>query len=82
MFEEAIDAIFIADAETGILIDCNRAATELIGREKSEIIGMHQRFLHPKERVQGEFSKTFKQHVTNKEGIIVEDQIVTKKWRG
>jgi PAS domain S-box-containing protein len=78
MFEEATDAIFIADAETGILIDCNRAATELVGREKSEIIGMHQRSLHPEEKGHGKFSRTFTQHFTNKEGIMFEDQIVTK----
>jgi PAS domain S-box-containing protein len=78
MFEEAMDAIFIADADTGIIIDCNRAATELTGRAKSEIIGMHQRFLHPPEESTGKFSKTFQKHRTNNEGIVVEDQIVTK----
>jgi PAS domain S-box-containing protein len=78
LFEEAMDAIFIADAETGILIDCNRAATELVGREKSEIIGMHQHSLHPKEKVSGKFTRTFKQHLTDKEGITVEAKIITK----
>jgi PAS domain S-box-containing protein len=78
LFEEAMDAIFIADAETGILIDCNRAATELVGGEKSEIIGMHQHSLHPKEKVSGKFTRTFKQHLTDKEGITVEAKIITK----
>ena len=78
LFEEATDAIFIADAETGILVDCNRAATQLIGREKSGIIGMHQRFLHPEE-TRGKFSETFKQHLTEKEGQVIEDQIISKK---
>jgi len=78
LFEEANDAIFIADAETGMLVDCNRAATELIGREKSEIIGMHQRFLHP-EKTRGQFSETFKQHLTKKEGQVIEAQIISKK---
>ncbi|MCJ7763492.1 PAS domain S-box protein, partial [Candidatus Bathyarchaeota archaeon] len=32
-FTEALDAIFVADAETGILVDCNPAACELVGRE-------------------------------------------------
>lgn len=77
LFEEATDAIFIADAETGILVDCNRAATELVGMEKSEIIGMHQRFLHPEE-TRGQFSDTFKQHLTEKEGQVIEAQIITK----
>jgi PAS domain S-box-containing protein len=78
LFEEAMDAIFIADAETGILIDCNRAATTLTGRAKSELIGMHQRFLHPPEENAGKFSKTFNQHRTNKEGVVLEGQVITK----
>jgi PAS domain S-box-containing protein len=78
LFEEAMDAIFVADAETGILIDCNRAATALTGRAKSELIGMHQRFLHPPEKSAVKFSKTFNQHRTNKEGIVLESQIITK----
>jgi len=78
LFEEAMDAIFVADAETGILIDCNHAATTLTGRAKSEIIGKHQSFLHPPEKVVRKFSKTFEQHRTDKEGIVVEDKIVTK----
>ncbi|MCW4043970.1 MAG: PAS domain S-box protein [Candidatus Bathyarchaeota archaeon] len=78
LFEEALDAIFVADAETGVLVDCNRAATKLVGRSKSEIIGMHQRFLHPPEEIEGEFSRTFKQHRRDKEGFTVETQIITK----
>ena len=78
LFEEANDAIFIADAETGIIIDCNRAASELIGRGKSELIGMHQRYLHPPEKSQREFSSAFEEHRKDKEGTIVESQIITK----
>ncbi|MCX5637213.1 MAG: PAS domain S-box protein [Planctomycetota bacterium] len=77
-FEVALDAIFVADAETGILIDCNPAATRLVGQEKSEIIGKHQRILHPPEGIKGEFSKTFKQHVGEKQGQILETQVITK----
>ena len=66
IFENAIDAIFIADAKTGILIDCNSAASKLVGRKRSEMIGKHQRILHPKEESKGEFSKTFKQHLKEK----------------
>ena len=73
LFEEAMDATFVADAKTGIFIDCNRAATELTGKTKSELIGMHQRFLHPEEH--GKFSKSFERHLTDKEGQIIEDQI-------
>lgn len=78
-FEEAIDAIFIADAETGILVDCNCAALELVGREKSELVDKHQRILHPPEEIKEELSRTFKQHLKEKEGQILETQVITKK---
>ena len=78
-FDEALDAIFLADAETGIIIDCNRAACDLVGREKSELVGKHQRILHPPQKIEGGFSRTFKQHLKEKEGQILETQIVTKK---
>ncbi len=76
-FEEALDAIFVADAQTGILVDCNRAACELVGREKSELIGRHQRDLHPPEETVGEFSRAFEQHL-REEGKVLEAQVITK----
>jgi PAS domain S-box-containing protein len=77
LFEEAMDAILVADAETGILVDCNRAATELMGKSKSELIGAHQRSLHP-ENSKGKFSKAFEEHLSDKEGQPIEDKIITK----
>ncbi len=47
IFSGASDAIFIANAATGIIEDANLKATELIGYSKEEIIGMHQVQLHP-----------------------------------
>ena len=80
LFEEAMDAIFVADAETGILIDCNRAATELVGRTKTELIGKHQRVLHPQQEIVEEgISRTFKQHVKEREGQVLETQVITKR---
>ncbi len=77
-FEEALDAIFLADAETGVIIDCNRAAMKLVGREKSELIGKHQRIIHPPEEINGDFSRTFKRHLREKEGKVLETKIITK----
>jgi len=70
--------MFVADAETGILIDCNQAGAELVGRAKSELVGKHQRILHPPEEVEGEFSRTFKEHLKEKEGQPLEAQVITK----
>jgi len=77
-FKEALDAIVLADAETGVIVDCNRAATKLVGRKKSEIIGKHQRILHPPEEIDGEFSRTFKNHRKEKEGHLLETQVIRK----
>jgi len=63
LFEEALDAIFVADAETGTLIDCNAAAAILVERDKSEIIGQHQSILHPPEEAESQPSKTFRKHL-------------------
>jgi len=78
-FEEALDAIFLADAETGIILDVNRAALELVGREKSELVGKHQRILHPLQEIEGKFSRTYKQHLKEKEGQVLETQVITKR---
>lgn len=77
-FEGSLDAIFVADAETGIIIDCNPAATRLVGREKSELIGQHQHILHPQQKTTEGLSKTFQQHTSENQGQILETQVVTK----
>jgi PAS domain S-box-containing protein len=76
-FEETFDAIFLADAETGIILDCNRAAVKLVGREKHEIVGQHQRILHPPSEENGEFTRSFKLHRAG-ECMTLEDKVVTK----
>lgn len=49
LFEASWDALFLVDARTGKVIDCNQAACELVGREKEELIGKPFKFLHPVE---------------------------------
>jgi PAS domain S-box-containing protein len=51
LFENTSDAIFIADAKTRQLTDCNKSAERLIGRSKKEIISMKADELHPKDLV-------------------------------
>jgi len=80
-FEEALDAIVIADARTGIIIDCNPAASDLVERTKDELIGKHQRILHPPEETEREFSGTFKEHVTDMQGQTLDTQVITKSGK-
>ena len=60
VFEGSLDAIFLADPESGEVIDANPAAEELLSRPVQEIIGLHQTQLHPahlKSSVEEAFSK-------------------------
>jgi len=77
LFEEARDGILLADSETGIIVDCNYEATRLIERDKSELIGQHQRILHPPSQINKKFSKSFQKHRKKSEGKVLEDQIIT-----
>jgi len=77
-FEEALDAIFLVDAEKGIIVDCNIAATKLVGRTKSELIGKHPRIIHPPEEIEGKMGRAFRQHIKEKEGQVLEAQTITK----
>jgi PAS domain S-box-containing protein len=62
LFEELNDAAFLADAETGIILDANKQAETLLGRTRDEIIGMHQSKLHPAEKAE-DYRQRFAAHV-------------------
>lgn len=47
LFHSASDAIFITDIQNRLIIDCNKKAEHLLGRNRREIIGMHHTRLHP-----------------------------------
>ncbi len=77
LVKSAGDAIFLADATTGVITDCNEKAEELIGRPKNEIIGMRQTGLHPAELAE-HYGQVFKSQIeTGKD--IAEDLVVLHK---
>jgi two-component system, cell cycle sensor histidine kinase and response regulator CckA len=51
-FQEARDALFVADPYSGIIKDVNKQAEKLVKRSRSELIGMHQSLLHPPEEAE------------------------------
>lgn len=61
IFENVSAAIFIADVQTGMIVECNSRAEQLIGRPRQEIVGMHQSELHPVE-LREEFKRMFREH--------------------
>ena len=77
LFEEAMDGIALADADTGILLDCNQALAALVGRNRAELIGQPQTILHPTANDNSTVSPTFKLHATTHEGQVLETQVIT-----
>ncbi len=49
LIETDNDAVFVIDAETGIILDANKQADVLLGLPHEKIIGMHQKEIHPEE---------------------------------
>jgi len=76
LMDYANDAIFIADAKTGMLLDANKKAQELIGRTLAEIQLMRESELHPKEEEE-KYRAYFKKHVIDGRGS--QEEIVVDK---
>jgi PAS domain S-box-containing protein len=79
LFEYAKDAIFIADADTGVLVDVNEAGCAALGLPKDKIIGKPQTIIHPPEMVQ-EYKKIFSDHV--KRGVVSSDDTIIQRADG
>jgi len=62
LFENLNDAAFLADVETGRILDTNKQGEMLVGRTREEIIGMHQSELHPP-GMANEYRQRFATHV-------------------
>ena len=77
LFESAYDAIIIADAQTGMLIDANEEAEKLLGYKKNELMKLHQTQLHPMDD-KDRYTKLFRDHINKKEAF-EEDVIVVHK---
>ncbi|MBW2653264.1 MAG: PAS domain S-box protein, partial [Deltaproteobacteria bacterium] len=80
LFENAGGAMFIGNAETGEVLDCNKQAEKLIGRRRDKIIGMHQSELHP----QGEedkYKKKFAQHAKKGHAVDYEGEVQHRDGR-
>jgi PAS domain S-box-containing protein len=62
LVKSANDAIFVADADTGIILEANEKAGELMGAPPDELIGRHQSVLHPPEEAE-RYRVVFQSHV-------------------
>ncbi len=80
VFENARDAIFWADPETGLIIRCNKAAENLLEKENREIVGHHQSTLHPPEKAEY-YASVFKRHLQQKGSVDEEAEVITKSGK-
>ncbi|MDD5571261.1 MAG: PAS domain S-box protein [Bacteroidales bacterium] len=81
LFEDASDGIALANAETGILIDCNQVLCRMVERSKAELIGKNQTILHPPEDNHDGLSTTFIRHKEQDPANALEDFLLSKSGR-
>ncbi len=76
----ANDAILIANTETGIIVEANAMAERMLGMTREEIVGMHQRQLHPVADSSGEsgFLPLFLKHLMSGGSYMDEVALIRK----
>ncbi len=70
LIETDNDAVFIIDDETGIILDANKKADDLLGLPHEKIIGMHQKKIHPEENAD-QCAKILKDSLAN-DGVVTD----------
>lgn len=63
LFNEAMDMVIVTDAESGIILDCNKQAEIIIGKRKEILVGTPEKFLHVESEHVGRFSKSYFEHL-------------------
>ncbi|MBU2591705.1 MAG: PAS domain S-box protein [Nitrospinota bacterium] len=79
LIELANDAIFITDAETGMIIEANKAAERLMRLPLKKILTMHQTELHPPEDRE-HYAQTFRTQRDEKNSVLTD--IFVRNSRG
>ncbi len=79
LFDTSRDAIFIADASTGEIVDANEAACSLMSLPKRRVVGMHQSVLHPPEEAE-RYRSIFAEHVAS--GTAITTDIYVQRPNG
>jgi len=77
LFEDANDAIFLADPDTGLITELNRAAEQLLGVSRNTLIGLPHTALLPSEEAP-RASHYFKEVVATSCKRIVEMEVATR----
>jgi diguanylate cyclase (GGDEF)-like protein/PAS domain S-box-containing protein len=78
--ENAKDAIFWIDPETGLIISCNKSAEILLEKKKKEIIGCHQATLYSPQKTEY-YAKIFKKHIEQDKSVDEEAEVLTNSGK-
>jgi diguanylate cyclase (GGDEF)-like protein/PAS domain S-box-containing protein len=80
LFKDSPDAIALADAETGVILDFNQTFLNLLGWERDDLIGKPQTMIHP-DAGDAAVSSSFERHRSDEAGKSIETQIKAKDGR-
>jgi len=80
LIQGANDAIFIADMESGLIVEVNPRAADLLGRPADEIVGMHQSELHPAD-TRERYRASFKAHGRAGQAVHTDAEVVRADGR-
>lgn len=69
------DAILIADAQSGHILDANPQAERLFGRSRDQLVGIRQSDLHPHHEA-ARYRALFERHVKTGAGEVVRGEVV------
>jgi diguanylate cyclase (GGDEF)-like protein/PAS domain S-box-containing protein len=78
--EKANHAIFWVDPETELILNCNRAARNLLEKNKKEIIDLHQNALYPPQKAKY-YSTMFKKQIEQNGTVDIEAEVITSSGR-
>ncbi len=77
LFDNLNDAVFLADIETGRIVETNHQAEVLLGKPRDEIVGMHQSLLHPPGKDE-EYKRRFATHIEKGRAADYDGEVVRK----
>jgi two-component system sensor histidine kinase/response regulator len=79
LFENAKDAVVLAEADTGIIADINPAGCKMLGLASEQITGKPITILHPPEMAD-RFTQIFREHV--EKGLVDSDDSIIQRADG